>query len=129
MRPFNTPLHISVDGRVVYRIVGNTVKVLNDGPYSQGVENSRMQLFYWASVKALKQYAPGTVIVFALSMGQAIELAAADYKNRLIDEIPPLDEDDRAEIVKKVERYRHELANSECVVHNYPVAINLKGSE
>lgn len=88
-----------------------------------------MNLFVWTGVKALKQYAPGTVVVMAHDIHQAIIIGAADYARRLEDEIPPLDAEDRAEIDKKVQNYVKELAGMNAIVHNYPVAINLKGSE
>lgn len=88
-----------------------------------------MNLYIWHRVDALKRYSAGTVIVMALDEQSALDLAALDYYKCIVDANPPLDAEDQAEIEQKVKIYTEELAGMNAIMHNYPVAINLEGSE
>ncbi len=84
--------------------------------------------FFWPSVRALKNYSNGHVIVVADTHAQASELALVAFRTRQADYLDMADADDREYLDKECRAFERELQAAPEVI-NGPKALLFKGSE
>ncbi len=84
--------------------------------------------FFWPSVRALKNYSNGHVIVVADTHAQATELALVAFRTRQSDYLDLADWDDREYLDKECRAFLAEMQTAPEII-NGPKALLFKGSD